>query len=96
MSGIKGMKGGGGARLGAGRKPRQPAVTMPTDATAFLTAVMMGEIIPSVQQLHAATTLAKLKASPVGGKKEQKNEAAAAISTGRFSARPPPLKLVDG
>ena len=55
---------------------------------------MVGAVIPSPAQLHAATTLAKLKASPVGGKKEQKNEAAAAISTGRFSARPRPLKLV--
>ena len=94
MAGVKGMKGGGGPRPGSGRKPRPTAATTTTDATAFLTAVMTGEIIPSVPQLHAATTLAKLKASAVGGKKGQATEAAATIATGRFSARPAPLKLV--
>ena len=55
---------------------------------------MTGEIIPSVQQLSAATTLAKLKSSPAGGKKALAAEAAATVATGRFSARPRPLKLV--
>ena len=101
MSEQKGKHGGpransGGARLGAGRPPRPPVATDTSDATAFLTAVMMGEIIPSVQQLSAATTLAKLKANPVGGKKARATESAATAATGRFSARPRPLKLVDG
>ena len=99
MSEQKGKHGGaransGGARLGAGRPPRPPAATVTTDPTEFLTAVMVGLIIPSVPQLHAATTLAKLKAKPVDGKKARATESAAAVATGRFSARPAPLKLV--
>ena len=92
MSGVKGKS--GGARQGAGRKPTIPGLIMETDPVAFLTAVMEGEIIPSPSQLHAATTLAKLKANPVGGKKDQRVEAAAFLATGRFGARPPPLKVV--
>ena len=94
MAGVKGMKGGGGSRPGAGRKPKAAAPTVESDPVAFLTAVMEGEIIPSPSQLHAATTLAKLKANPVGGKKDQRVEAAASLATGRFGARPPPLKVV--
>ena len=99
MAGTKGHSGGarpntGGARPGAGRPPRPPAATVTTDPTEFLTAVMVGLIIPSVPQLHAATTLAKLKANPVDGKKARAVENAATIATGRFSARPAPLKLV--
>ena len=94
MAGIKGMKGGGGARLGSGRKPRPADPTTTDNPTEFLTAVMMGKILPSVPQLHAATTLAKLKANPVAGKKAAATEHAATIATGRFSARPAPLKLV--
>jgi phage terminase small subunit len=92
MAGVKGKS--GGARQGAGRKPKTPGLSMEADPVAFLTAVMMGETMPSPQQLHAATTLAKLKANPVGGKKEQRTEAAAVIATGRFGARPSPLKVV--
>ena len=57
---------------------------------------MVGAVIPSPAQLHAATTLAKLTASPVAGKKARAVESAATVATGRFSPRPAPLKLVDG
>ena len=94
MAGVKGMQGGGGARPGSGGKPRPPAATAATDPTEFLVQVMLGKIVPSVSQLRAATTLAKLKASPVAGKKAAATEHAATVATGRFSARPAPLKLV--
>ena len=38
--------------------------------------------------MHARADTAKV------GKKEQRNEAAASVATGRFGARPPPLKVV--
>ena len=57
---------------------------------------MVGAVNPSPAQLHAATTLAKLMASPVSGKKARATESAATVATGRFRARPRPLKLVDG
>ena len=94
MSGKKGMRGSGGARPGAGRKPKPPMPTVDSDPVAFLTSVMLGDTLPSPQQLHAATTLARLKASPVGGKKALQTETAATVASGRFSARPAPLKLV--
>ena len=95
MAGIKGMKGGGGARPGSGRKPRPTAATTTSDPTEFLTAVMTGKIIPSAQQLDAAKALLRLKVSPAGGVKEQRTEAAAALSTGRFAALPPPPRLLS-
>ena len=57
---------------------------------------MTGAVNPSPAQLSAATTLAKLKANPAGGKKARATESAASVATGRFAARPRPLKLVDG
>ena len=99
MTEPKGKHGGpransGGARLGAGRPPRPPAATDTSDPTAFLTAVMVGSVLPSTAQLTAAIALARLKAAPVAGKRAAATENAATVATGRFSARPAPLRLL--
>ena len=110
MAGVKGRSGGTRPGAGRKPKPpgfkasapvgfiavamTGESLAMDADPVGFLTSVMNGELIPSTQQLTAAITLAKLKANPAGGKKEQRTEAAAALSTGRFGARPPPLKVV--
>lgn len=105
MAGVKGRS--GGARPGAGRKPRPPATTAapeppqfdgepaPSDAREFLTKVMRGQIVPSVPQLEAAKLLARLEAAPAGGKKAAK-QGDAEKAAGKFGARPAPLKVVGG
>lgn len=105
MAGVKGRS--GGARPGAGRKPRPPqdkalaepplsadGVPLPSDAKGFLLKVMLGQVVPSVPQLEAAKLLARLEAAPVGKKQQQVDQAGKVA--GKFGARPAPLKVVGG
>ena len=106
MAGVKGRS--GGARPGAGRKPRPPqdkalpeppqqpdGEPLPSDAKEFLVKVMRGQVVPSVPQLEAAKLLARLEAAPAGGKKQQQAEQAGKVAS-KFGARPAPLKVVGG
>lgn len=68
---------------------------VPTDAKEFLLKVMSGKIVPSIPQLEAAKLLARLEATPVGGKKEQRQEAARKVA-GRFAAAAPPKLVAAG
>lgn len=86
------MNGHGGKREGAGRKPRATVPVLSDDPQAFLTAVMKGEIIPSMAQLDAAKTLVKVTTATTG-KKEQQGKAAEDAAKGRFAPKAPP-KLV--
>jgi phage terminase small subunit len=101
MAGVKGRSGGarpnsGGARPGAGAKPKPKkpahAVAAELGAEEFLTAVMLGRITPSDEQLKAATTLYGKKST---GVKDEKAEKAKKAATGKFGAAPPPLRVVN-
>lgn len=57
MAGVKGRS--GGARPGAGRKPKPPALNSETDPLRFLLMVAAGQIDASRHQLRAAIELSK-------------------------------------
>lgn len=98
MAGVKGMKGGGGARPGAGRKPKQPEpVDIPEsgDPMVFLLAVMDDESADQRVRADAAKALLPYMHPKIGegGKKEAKDRAAKAVG-GKFAPAATPLKLV--
>lgn len=98
MAGVKGRS--GGARKGAGRKPRPPAIVDGEvgDAKGFLERVVRGELLPSAAQLDAAKALLPYQHRKLGeaGKKEQRQEQAGQVR-GRFApAAPPRLATNDG
>lgn len=103
MAGKPGMKGGGGARVGAGRKP-QPKEDQLSIATSgkqtpleFLLAVMNDNEIDDRLRIDAAKTAAQychLKKGD-GGIKDEKQEAAKKAGAGKFGAAPPPLRLAS-
>ena len=93
----------GGKRPGAGRKPAQKppeappvVITDEKDPLTFLTGVMQGTIEATPLQVRAAIAAAQYVHTKThdGGKKDAKVDAAKQASKGRFSAAPPPLKLV--
>lgn len=92
MAGKKGMKGGGGARPGAGRKPKSAVKTGERDPVEFLLDVMQGLVDASPRQIQAATAAAQyLHAKPgTDGKKGARKGAAADAAGGKFAATPPP------
>lgn len=101
MAGVKGMKGGGGARPGAGRKP-EPEVIVEhidekDDPKAFLLNMMNDSAIDVKLRLDAAKTLMPFFHVKLGegGKREAKETAAKKAGAGKFSAAPPPLKVVN-
>jgi phage terminase small subunit len=101
MTGTKGKSGGarrnaGGARVGAGRKPKEAQKVDGLDPLKFLLAVMEGRIDPSPAQMRAAITAAQYVNTRThdGTKKERKSTAAKRASKGRFSPAPMPPKLV--
>ena len=103
MAGKLGMKGGGGARLGAGRKPK-PYEDKKTIATSgsqtpleFLLTVMNDNDIEDRLRLDAAKTAAQYmhQKKGEGGVKEEKQEAAKRVSAGKFGASAPPLRVVN-
>lgn len=104
MAGVKGRSGGprpnsGGARPGAGRKPKPkpaPAVTGIEDALEFMRKVLKGEIQPTKEQVRVAVALAQYQHMKKGdgGKKDEAAGKAKKAAAGRFAAAPAPLALV--
>ena len=98
MAGKPGMKGGGGARPGSGRKP-QPKEEKLTIATSgsqspleFLLSVMNDNEIDDRLRIDAAKTAAQychLKKGD-GGIKDAKQDAAKKAGAGKFGASAPP------
>lgn len=90
----------GGARPGAGRKPKEPdilhvAMTY-SDPREFLRAVMNDLMTDAKVRVDAAKALMPYEHHKLGegGKKEQKNEAAKKAGAGKFSSSAPPLRAV--
>lgn len=85
MAGVKGMKGGGGARPGAGRKPpapkkRRAARYQTQDPDDFLRAVMADPGADFKDRMAAALALKKTgKGGAPVGKKQAANDAAQAV-----------------
>lgn len=107
MAGIPGMKGGGGARPntggarpGAGRKKKEPVrieSIETTDPKRFLLEVMSNQILDVRLRIDAAKALLPYLYQRKGetGKKEEQQEKAGKVSSGRFAASPPPaLKII--
>lgn len=101
MAGVAGKSGGprknaGGARPGAGRKPKEPVVTSHSDPLDFLRAVWKGEVDANATQVRAAQAALPFVHQKLGegGKKGQRQEAAKSASKGKFAAAPPPLRAV--
>lgn len=95
----------GGARPGAGRKPKAVTVVTPTaaeidgepfDPRPTLELIAMGHMEVSAQQYKALVALLPLLHARKGdgGKKDERAAAAKKASAGRFNAAPAPLKLV--
>jgi phage terminase small subunit len=106
MAGVKGMKGGGGARPGAGRK-KKPPVLVPSpaapaspaaesidgaDPVPFLAATMNNANLDLRFRLDAAKALLSARRVAVadGGKKGAAKDAATKAGTGRFGPAAPP------
>lgn len=103
MAGKPGMKGGGGARPGSGRKP-QPKEEKLTIATSgsqspleFLLSVMNDNEIDDRLRIDAAKTAAQychLKKGD-GGIKDEKAEKARVAGAGKFGASAPPRLVAN-
>ena len=92
----------GGARPGAGRKPKAPAVLPQTeDPVAWLLAAMNDPSVSMALRVRAASSAAqylkpKVPAQHVPGKKEAAATRAAETSkSSRFSPSRPPLRSVS-
>lgn len=103
MAGKPGMKGGGGARPGAGRKPqkKEESLTIASDGKQtpleFLLSVMNDNAVDDRMRLDAAKSAAQychIK-SGEGGKKEEKQQAAKKAGAGKFGAAAPPRLVVN-
>jgi phage terminase small subunit len=93
MAGVKGQKGGGGKREGAGRKPAPIVAPEPAnDSLDFLRGVMNDVSQKPELRVRAAITIAQYEhAKPgEGGKKESRAEAAKFAGEGKFGAGGPP------
>lgn len=104
MAGVKGRS--GGARPGAGRKPKvaseaakataQPGAQTAagaglSDAKEFLEGVIQGRILASEAELRAATALLPYQHKKLGESgKKEKQQEEASKLGGRFAAAPPP------
>lgn len=99
MAGVKGRS--GGARSGAGRKPKPPTILQLAatydDPAKFLAAVMNDSETDLKIRTDAAKALMPYKHQKLGegGKKEQKQAAAEKVA-GRFSASAPPRLVAAG
>jgi phage terminase small subunit len=98
MAGKPGMKGGGGARPGAGRKPQEKEEKMTIASNGkqspleFLLSVMNDNEVEDRLRLDAAKTAAQYvhpKAGE-GGKKDERQELAKKAGAGKFGASAPP------
>ena len=100
MAGKPGMKGGGGARPGAGRKRKEPPVSDAIgsdDPKAFLIALMNDVTQDTRIRSDAAKALLPYVHQKLGegGKKDQKQDAAAKVAGGKFAAAPPPKLVIN-
>lgn len=89
----------GGARPGAGRKPKapEPVATTAADPKAFLLALMQDVTADQRVRMDAAKSLMPFCHSKIGegGKKDERQKAAHAAAAGKYAASTPPkLKLV--
>lgn len=108
MAGKKGRSGGpransGGARPGAGRKPKAPELNLSellltTDPQKFLQGVMNDMQTDIKVRVDAAKALMPYEyAKKATGKKDQQKSAAEqAAGGGRFGPAKPPLRVVGG
>ena len=105
MAGVKGMKGGGGARPGAGRKPK-PETAHPApvvieqgerDMLKLLQDVALGLIEATPIQVRAAIAAVQYTHTKRadGGKKEEQAEKAKKVAGGKFAAAAPPKLVVN-
>ena len=95
MAGAKGRS--GGARSGAGRKPQEgvcidSASLLTSNPTQFLVALMNDSTADIKLRADAAKALlnAELRSVEAKGKKEERNEAAKRVSSGKFAPSAPP------
>lgn len=105
MAGVKGMKGGGGARPGAGRKPKpETAVPSPVvieqgerDMLKLLQDVALGLIEATPIQVRAAIAAVQYTHTKRAdsGKKEEQAEKAKKVAGGKFAAAAPPKLVVN-
>lgn len=102
MAGVKGMKGGGGARPGAGRPKKQPEPlgldAQHDDPARFLRAVMNDPSADARLRVDAAKALMPFVHQKLGegGKKEQRQQAAEKVASRFAPAAPPKLAAVGG
>lgn len=105
MAGVPGRS--GGARPGAGRKPKErpkpvPVVEIapaePADMLDFLQKVALGLLDATPTQVRAAVAAVQYTHTKRhdGGKKEEVAEKAAKTAAGRFGAAAAPLKVING
>ena len=106
MAGVKGRS--GGARAGAGRKPKPPTTIAPEsvgvehgkpfDPRPTLELVALGHMEVSPAQLRALTALMPYVHGKKGegGKKDQRADAAKKANVGRFTSAAPPRLVAAG
>jgi len=99
MAGVKGMKGGGGARPGAGRKPKPIVKIEPDkrDTLKLLIDIAFGQVEANANQVRAAIAAVQYTHTrrSDGGKKDAVNKAAKEVA-GRFSAAAAPKLVAAG
>ena len=107
MAGVKGMKGGGGARPGAGRKPKPSPESAPVapvvieqgerDMLKLLQDVALGIVEATPIQVRAAIAAVQYTHTKRadGGKKEEQAEKAKRVAGGKFAAAAPPKLVVN-
>ena len=90
----------GGARPGAGRKPKAPVPVATTEADPkdFLLALMQDVTADQKVRLDAAKTLMPFIHMKLGegGKKDEKQRAAQTAGAGKFAASAPPKLAIVG
>lgn len=90
MAGMPGRS--GGARPGAGRKPKPTAVSDGRDPLEFLLDVMQGKIDARPEQLKAAIAATQYVHNKrgEGGKRDEAKRDAERAAGGKFAAAAPP------
>jgi len=105
MAGVKGKSGGprknaGGARPGAGRKPKAAVATVEIpecDMLKMLQDVALGRVVASTLQVRAAIAAVQYTHAKAGeaGKKDGRQDAAKKAASGKFGATAPPKLVVN-
>lgn len=99
MAGVKGRS--GGARPGAGRKPKPPPVPVRVegeDTLKLLQDIAFGRIDATPLQVRAAIAAVQYTHAKVGGggKKEARDEGAKRVAQGKFAPAATPRLAVSG